>query len=149
MVTPQMIGGPRSFLVVSGETPEAFKSVASLAELLGRPDYLGIAIDTAARYDLAALSSMYGMFSGIFNGMALLNSGHTTADEQLRAGIPYASMIGVVLLGMGLMAYMNGWQSYLPQAVERYMSSVFRRFVQCIYTIYDASFLTVFHDACR
>jgi len=24
--------------------------------------------------------------------------------------LPYASMIGVVILGMGLMAYLNGWQ---------------------------------------
>lgn len=28
------------------------------------------------------------------------------------------------------------------------MSSLFRRFLHCIYTIYDASFFTVFHDAC-
>ncbi|KAL6796803.1 hypothetical protein J3E68DRAFT_401838 [Trichoderma sp. SZMC 28012] len=40
-------------------------------------------------------------------------------SQHLRAGIPYASMIGVVLLGMGLMAYMNGWQSSPSQAVER------------------------------
>ncbi|RFU79792.1 hypothetical protein TARUN_2386 [Trichoderma arundinaceum] len=40
-------------------------------------------------------------------------------NQHLRAGIPYASMIGVVLLGMGLMAYMNGWQSSPPQVAER------------------------------
>lgn len=28
------------------------------------------------------------------------------------------------------------------------MSSLFRRFLQCIFLIYNASFLTVFHDAC-
>ncbi|KAH6892645.1 hypothetical protein B0T10DRAFT_594501 [Thelonectria olida] len=83
MVTPQMIGGSQSFFVVSGETPEAFKPIASLLEPLGRPEYLGTGIDAAARYDLAALSSMYGMFSGMFVAMALLKKGHTTADEKL------------------------------------------------------------------
>ncbi|KJZ74861.1 hypothetical protein HIM_05770 [Hirsutella minnesotensis 3608] len=29
----------------------------------------------------------------------------------LQEGLPYASMLGVVLIGMGLMAYINGWQS--------------------------------------
>jgi hypothetical protein len=33
-------------------------------------------------------------------------------DQQaLIQSLPYASVIGVVLLGMGLMAYINGWQS--------------------------------------
>ncbi|CAK7229845.1 hypothetical protein SCUCBS95973_007369 [Sporothrix curviconia] len=31
-------------------------------------------------------------------------------DPTVLHGIPYASMVGVVLLGMGLMAYINGWQ---------------------------------------
>ncbi|KAI0018819.1 hypothetical protein F4780DRAFT_749586 [Xylariomycetidae sp. FL0641] len=38
-------------------------------------------------------------------------------DQALAHTIPYASVIGVVILGMGLMAYINGWQ---PEArVER------------------------------
>ncbi len=32
-------------------------------------------------------------------------------DQALIQTLPYASMIGVVLLGMGLMAYLNGWQT--------------------------------------
>ena len=32
-------------------------------------------------------------------------------DPLLYSTTPYASMIGVVLIGMGLMAYLNGWQS--------------------------------------
>ncbi|KAI0475849.1 hypothetical protein GGR56DRAFT_639912 [Xylariaceae sp. FL0804] len=31
-------------------------------------------------------------------------------NQALANGIPYASMMGVVLIGMGLMAYINGWQ---------------------------------------
>lgn len=37
-------------------------------------------------------------------------------DPLLYQATPYASMLGVVLLGMGLMAYMNGWQ---PPKVDR------------------------------
>ncbi|CAK7201618.1 hypothetical protein SEUCBS139899_004326 [Sporothrix eucalyptigena] len=33
-----------------------------------------------------------------------------THDATVLHGIPYASMVGVVLIGMGLMAYINGWQ---------------------------------------
>ncbi|ROW13634.1 hypothetical protein VPNG_04502 [Cytospora leucostoma] len=32
------------------------------------------------------------------------------SDQAIRESIPYASMFGVVLIGMGLMAYLNGWQ---------------------------------------
>ncbi|KAI5924491.1 hypothetical protein F4810DRAFT_719099 [Camillea tinctor] len=31
-------------------------------------------------------------------------------NQALTESIPYASMLGVVLIGMGLMAYINGWQ---------------------------------------
>lgn len=33
-----------------------------------------------------------------------------SSEQHLQAGLPYASMVGVVLIGMGLMAYINGWQ---------------------------------------
>ncbi|KAK3330658.1 hypothetical protein B0H66DRAFT_71182 [Apodospora peruviana] len=33
------------------------------------------------------------------------------ADPALMQTLPYASMMGVVLIGMGIMAYLNGWQS--------------------------------------
>jgi len=34
-----------------------------------------------------------------------------SADSVLIQTLPYASMVGVVLIGMGLMAYINGWQT--------------------------------------
>jgi len=37
-------------------------------------------------------------------------------DPSLYHSAPYASMLGVVLIGMGLMAYLNGWQ---PPKIER------------------------------
>ncbi|KAK2609155.1 hypothetical protein QQS21_002237 [Conoideocrella luteorostrata] len=44
--------------------------------------------------------------------------GLASRDQSLQAGLPYASMIGVVLIGMGLMAYINGWQAPPPR-IER------------------------------
>ncbi|KAK5991167.1 hypothetical protein PT974_09445 [Cladobotryum mycophilum] len=44
--------------------------------------------------------------------------GNTLQGQRLQAGLPYASMIGVVMIGMGLMAYMNGWQNP-PSRIER------------------------------
>lgn len=38
--------------------------------------------------------------------------------QHLQAGLPYASALGVVLIGMGLMAYINGWQAP-PSRVEQ------------------------------
>ncbi|KAL1894912.1 hypothetical protein Sste5346_005599 [Sporothrix stenoceras] len=38
------------------------------------------------------------------------SSGSGAHDPIVLHGIPYASMVGVVLIGMGLMAYLNGWQ---------------------------------------
>lgn len=37
-------------------------------------------------------------------------SNRALSDQAIRETLPYASMIGVVLIGMGLMAYINGWQ---------------------------------------
>ncbi|KAI9745311.1 MAG: hypothetical protein M1818_001591 [Claussenomyces sp. TS43310] len=49
--------------------------------------------------------------SGSKNPLSMTLSRLPPANDQLlyHSG-PYASMVGVVLLGMGLMAYMNGWQ---------------------------------------
>jgi len=44
--------------------------------------------------------------------------GAVLGQRQLEAGLPYASALGVVLLGMGLMAYINGWQAP-PARVDR------------------------------
>lgn len=44
--------------------------------------------------------------------------GSTLQDQRLQASLPYASMMGVVLIGIGMMAYINGWQSR-PPSVER------------------------------
>ncbi|WYZ39505.1 hypothetical protein EsH8_III_001419 [Colletotrichum jinshuiense] len=43
--------------------------------------------------------------------------GKLAKDQALMAGVPYASMLSVVIIGMGLMAYINGWQ---PEPTSRH-----------------------------
>ncbi|GKT42711.1 uncharacterized protein ColSpa_02892 [Colletotrichum spaethianum] len=43
--------------------------------------------------------------------------GKLAKDQAMMAGVPYASMLGVVIIGMGLMAYINGWQ---PEPTPRH-----------------------------
>lgn len=45
--------------------------------------------------------------------------GALSSQHQLQAGLPYASALGVVLVGMGLMAYINGWQAPPPSIDHR------------------------------
>lgn len=42
----------------------------------------------------------------------------TTSGRQLQASLPYASAVSVVLIGMGLMAYLNGWQAPPPRVEQ-------------------------------
>ncbi|PHH87228.1 hypothetical protein CDD83_9148 [Cordyceps sp. RAO-2017] len=42
-----------------------------------------------------------------------------SAGDLVQAGLPYASMLSVVLIGMGLMVYINGWQTPPPPPLER------------------------------
>lgn len=45
------------------------------------------------------------------------SAGVLVHEHALTSSIPYASMVGVVIIGMGLMAYINGWQA--PPRVEK------------------------------
>lgn len=51
------------------------------------------------------------------NTITPLDARRTTSlqEHRLQAGLPYASMLGVVLIGMGMMAYLNGWESPPPR----------------------------------
>jgi hypothetical protein len=48
--------------------------------------------------------------------VSTLSKAQRSRDPLLYHTTPYASMLGVVLIGMGLMAYLNGWQ---PPKVDR------------------------------
>lgn len=76
---------------------------------------------TANKSDVAKDESDDGPTLSRANTITPLSSqrGLTSRDQSLQAGLPYASMIGVVLMGMGLMAYINGWQATPSPGSER------------------------------
>ncbi|KAL2143320.1 hypothetical protein VTI28DRAFT_10563 [Corynascus sepedonium] len=73
MVTPQLVGTPASFVILSGESDAAFQAgPRELLKPIGAINYVAPDAGAAALYDVAALASMYGMFMGAFTGIALL-----------------------------------------------------------------------------
>lgn len=69
MIPPQLVGTEHAFILYSGETEESFtKNAAHVVSSLGFSQYTGPNLNPAAADDLAALSTMYGMFAGLFAG---------------------------------------------------------------------------------
>lgn len=73
MITPELVGGDDALVFYSGPA-RAYQQHESVLALLGGPVYVGDDIARAAIYDLALLSSMFGMFSGYIHATALLRS---------------------------------------------------------------------------
>lgn len=63
---------------------------------------------------LAAMLSRAGVLDPLSSSSAS-RSGARARNDRLVQSAPYASILGVVLLGVGMMAYLNGWQ----RVVER------------------------------
>ncbi|KXX80955.1 ComE operon protein 4 [Madurella mycetomatis] len=75
MVTPQLVGTPAAFVVLSGETEQAYNERLANAGLLspvGAVLYIAPDPGAASLVDCAALAAMYGMFIGAFTGIGLL-----------------------------------------------------------------------------
>lgn len=70
MAVPPMIGTPESLVLYSG-AKAAFETHLPALEALGAATYLGVDAGSAALYDLALLSAMYGMFGGYFHAVSL------------------------------------------------------------------------------
>jgi 3-hydroxyisobutyrate dehydrogenase-like beta-hydroxyacid dehydrogenase len=73
MAVPPMIGTPAGLILYSG-VRQAFEEHEPALAHLATARYLGEDPGDAARYDLALLSAMYGMFGGFFHGAALVDS---------------------------------------------------------------------------
>ncbi|GAB1316398.1 hypothetical protein MFIFM68171_06608 [Madurella fahalii] len=111
MVTPQLVGTPASFIILSGETEQAYDERLIRTGLLtpiGTVQYISSDPGAASLVDCAALSSMYGMFIGAFTGIALLKrqkreggagevGAKTMVDKVmvpvLTALVPYVSLL--------------------------------------------------------
>lgn len=112
MVTPQLVGTPSSFVILSGESEAQYQasSVPALLKPIGAAQYVAADAGAASLYDVAALAGMYGMFMGAFTGIALLKKqkrdegqgadgvkAKTATDgvmvPMLTALVPYVSML--------------------------------------------------------
>jgi hypothetical protein len=127
VATPQMVGGPQSLLFVSGETVDTFSDIANLLSCIGNPQYLGEQASAAARHDLAALSTMCGMFSGAFLGMALLkeeDSDFKLAPAVSRTLIPF---VMALVPHLGLIAKSwddESWDDNLGKSIGTQLAAV-------------------------
>ncbi|KAH7310684.1 hypothetical protein B0I35DRAFT_439535 [Stachybotrys elegans] len=105
MVTPELVGTPHSFLVYSGENEGSWSAESGLANTLkplGQALYIAPDAGAAAVFDLAALSAMYGMFSGAFMGMGLIKK----QGGKVLPGVEkvMAPLLGALVPYLGLIA---------------------------------------------
>ncbi|HTF95967.1 MAG TPA: NAD(P)-binding domain-containing protein [Cellvibrio sp.] len=108
MVTPELVGGENAFVFYSGSA-SAYQQHQSILTLLGGPVYVGENIALAAIYDLALLSSMFGMFGGYIHAAALLRS------EK----IPVAEVTPMI------MSLLNAMIELFPQTAQEIDSGVY------------------------
>lgn len=80
MVTPELVGGPEAFVFYSG-SERAYRHHEHTLARLGGPTYVGEDPALASIYDLALLSSMFGMFGGYLHAAALLRSESIAVSE--------------------------------------------------------------------
>jgi hypothetical protein len=71
MAIPSLIGGPEAFILYSGSR-DAFDRARPALDRLGGAHYLGEDAGLASLYDLALLSAMYGMASGVRHAMTMV-----------------------------------------------------------------------------
>ncbi|GAA0474665.1 NAD(P)-binding domain-containing protein [Streptomyces sp. NPDC046215] len=79
MAVPPGIGTEQAFLLYSGAR-DAFEAHRPALERLGAAHFVGTDPGLAALYDIALLSGMYGMFSGVFHALALTSTEKVPAD---------------------------------------------------------------------
>jgi 6-phosphogluconate dehydrogenase (decarboxylating) len=115
MVTPQLVGTPHSFVLLSGEDEGLFSARNGVGEVLaplGNIQYVSSDAGAAATQDLAALAAMYGMFYGAFVGMGLLKKQKPEAgdrdDGRGRAKVTPAVDNVVIKVLTALVPYLHG-----------------------------------------
>jgi 6-phosphogluconate dehydrogenase (decarboxylating) len=115
MVTPQLVGTPHSFVLLSGEDEDLFSAKNGVSEVLaplGNIQYVSSDAGAAATQDLAALAAMYGMFYGAFVGIGLLKKQKPEAgnkgDGKARVKVTPAVDNVVIKLLTALVPYLHG-----------------------------------------
>jgi 3-hydroxyisobutyrate dehydrogenase-like beta-hydroxyacid dehydrogenase len=82
MAVPPMIGQPDALILYSG-SQKAFAAHEKVLGALGRTHYLGSDAGLAPLHDIALLTGMYGVFSGVTHAFALAGSENVPAEKFL------------------------------------------------------------------
>ncbi|KAF2159740.1 hypothetical protein M409DRAFT_60517 [Zasmidium cellare ATCC 36951] len=109
MNTPQHVGTPHAFVLISGEDEQAFDTISTTLRSIGRLDFLGSEPGAAALYDSVLLAGMYGMFGGTLTAIALLSKASSPREKGTPA-VSTAAVIAEKLIPM--------LQALLPSLVE-------------------------------
>ncbi|QVQ50032.1 NAD(P)-dependent oxidoreductase [Spiractinospora alimapuensis] len=80
MATPDMIPGPHAFILYSG-SERSYRAYESTLAAIATPHFIGADPGIAALYDLALLNGMYGMFGGLLQALALVDSEGVDLEE--------------------------------------------------------------------
>ncbi|MCV3238733.1 NAD(P)-dependent oxidoreductase [Mesorhizobium sp. ZC-5] len=82
MAVPPMIGQPEALILYSG-SQQAFTAHEKALAALGTAQYLGSDAGLAPLHDIALLTAMYGLFSGVTHAFALTGSEKVPAETFL------------------------------------------------------------------
>ncbi|MFD3481534.1 NAD(P)-dependent oxidoreductase [Streptomyces sp. NPDC058665] len=94
MAVPQMIAGPHAYVLYSGPR-EVFDAHQGTFAALGGTTYVGADPGLAALYDLALLTGMYGMITGVMQAYALVRTEAIAATEFSELLVPWVgAMLG-------------------------------------------------------
>ena len=113
MAVPEMIGGPGSAVLYSGDAG-AFEANRPLLDRWGTSTFLGTDAGAAALYDMAMLTGMYTMFAGFLHGAAMVVADGGSAQSFAAMQAPFlAAMTG----GLAEMASMVDSGDYSGQSL--------------------------------
>jgi 3-hydroxyisobutyrate dehydrogenase-like beta-hydroxyacid dehydrogenase len=99
MAVPQMIGGPGSAVLYSGDAG-AFEANRTLLDRWGTSTFLGTDAGAAALYDMAMLTGMYTMFAGFLHGAAMVAADGGSAEGFAAMQAPFLAAMTQSLAGM-------------------------------------------------
>jgi 3-hydroxyisobutyrate dehydrogenase-like beta-hydroxyacid dehydrogenase len=93
LAVPPLIGTPEALILYSGSS-EAFATNRPVLENLGSARYLGADPGTAALYDVALLTGMYGMFGGVLHAIAIAATEDVRATDIMELLVPWLDAMG-------------------------------------------------------
>jgi len=99
MAIPPMIGQEHALILCSGTT-DGWENSNSILKNLGTVQYLGEDYGLAALFDLALLTSMYGMFSGYLQAVSMVNSANIKATDFTPMALQWLHAMMLSIPGM-------------------------------------------------